>query len=260
MMSSCSSIIAGRHEDVLVAHVLDLHQLHRLARASGGARELARFLGIDCHVVVAGIEQHRDLHLRGMGERVQSLHGRHLILTTEAVLVGGVDELLQIARPGARDGALVEPVGTNAGGQRRVAAVGIAEDTHALGVCDVLGDEPFDAVVQIVLHLLSPLAVAGAPELLSPALRATELRLDHREAARGEVLDPTGEVPVHVVARPRPTVRLDERRIWARSELRGWRQGEKGRDEQAVAGRILHQPGCRRARSDRSTAAPCPAA
>ena len=62
-------------------------------------------------------------------------------------------------------------------GQRRVAAVGAAEDGDLLRVGDALLDGPVHGVDQVVVHLQAPLLVAGVQELLAVAGRAAEVDL-----------------------------------------------------------------------------------
>ena len=88
--------------------------------------------------------------------------------------------------------------------QRRVAAVGAADDRDLLRVGDALLDRPVDGVDQVVVHLPAPLPVAGVQELLAEAGRAAEVDLEHRVAAVGQPLRLGVEAPA--VARPRTAV------------------------------------------------------
>ena len=77
-----------RHEDVLVAHILDLHQLDHLSRGLGGSGEVTGLLRIDSGVVIAVIEQYRNLHIFGVRHWIETRDRGHLELTLPAIIRG----------------------------------------------------------------------------------------------------------------------------------------------------------------------------
>ena len=77
MMSSCSSIIAGVMKTYWWPMSLISTSFTGLCAPRAAAANLRDCLEVDRHVVVAMVEQHRDLRLSGVRERVQALHRRH---------------------------------------------------------------------------------------------------------------------------------------------------------------------------------------
>ena len=94
--------------------------------------------------------------------------------------------------------------------ERRIAAVASAEDRHALGIGDSLGDRPVDGVDQVVVHLAGPLEVGGVDERFAKARRAAEVHAEHGVASIGQPLMRRREAPG--VASPRTTVHVEHQR------------------------------------------------
>ena len=111
-------------------------------------------------------------------------------------------------------------------GQRGIAAIRAAQNTHALGVGDSLCDQVLHAPREVVLHLAAPLDIAGVEELLPIARRSAEVGLEHRIAAIGEELRQRVVSPF--VAPPRAAVRKNDGGQVLRAELPWAASGKPG--------------------------------
>src|SRR5205085_23840 len=89
----------------------------------------------------------------------------------------------KIGRSGEADRAAVALRAAHRAPERRIAAIGGAHDADPPGVGDALLHQPIDAVVDIVDHASTPLAVAALGELAAITGRAAEIGLQHRIAA-----------------------------------------------------------------------------
>src|SRR5260370_12324096 len=70
--------------------------------------------------------------------------------------------------------------------ERGVTAIGSAEDANALGIGDALGDQVLGAPGHVILHLASPLQVAGVDELLAISGGTAEVHAQHGITAVGK--------------------------------------------------------------------------
>src|SRR5260370_13653682 len=94
--------------------------------------------------------------------------------------------------------------------ERGVTAIGSAEDANALGIGDALGDQVLGAPGHVILHLASPLQVAGVDELLAISGGTAEVHAQHGITAVGNKLRVAVVAPN--VAAPSTAVRQDNRR------------------------------------------------
>src|SRR5205814_10185474 len=81
-------------------------------------------------------------------------------------------------------------------GQRAIPAVGTAHNSNFLRIGYSLVYRPIHSVNQIVMHLESPLFIAGVEELLPVAGRAAKIGLENGIAAVGQPLGKTVEAPL----------------------------------------------------------------
>src|SRR3546814_8576422 len=73
---------------------------------------------------------------------------------------------------------------------RGIAAIGRADDAHALRIGDALADRPAHAVADIVLHREAELSLSGAQEILAIAGRAAAIGLGPSITPPGQELCP----------------------------------------------------------------------
>ncbi len=137
---------------------------------------------------------------------------------------------MQVGHAGIGDGAAVDAGLHGHAGEGDVAAIAAADDAHPLGV-DHAGDgEGLHAIGDVGLHLPAPLAEPRREQVPAKAVRAAELRLQHRIALGRQRLGP----PVEVERVPglRPAMRQDDQRQVLRLSAVG--NGEVGHDRAAV--------------------------
>ena len=219
-----------------VPEVDDLLVPHVLAGAFQGVRELARLLDRHALIAVAVEDVDRDRRLLHVVEGGQPADRGVLVLPVEGRAERDLVERPQLRQPGAGDGALVGRIRPYAGRHGRVAAVGVAEDRDPVLGRDALPHEPARAVVLVVLHLLAPLAVPGAPQRLAEALGPPVLRLQHDVPPVGEELRPA--VPAEEVPGPRAAVGQHDR---GEGPLAFPRNRQESGDLHAVAGFVSHE-------------------
>ncbi len=173
---------------------------------------------------------------------IEASHGIGQGFTLELAFAGIVRPAAQVGDAGAGDGA-AEGVGLRTArrrGKGGKAAVGIAVDGDMALARQALRHQPGGRVVIVVRHLQAVLVVAGTSDLFAPTGRGAVLRLHDDVAARREIFRPAGEVPAPGITRPRAAVRGDDRRVRPCPPDRRVGLGDIGRQDQAVARRILH--------------------
>src|SRR6185295_4792704 len=121
-----------------------------------------------------------------------------------------VEQCDQVRRADDGDARGIEIRRESQARQRGVAAVGTAQDADAPRVDDAFRDQVLDTPGEVVLHLLTPLAVAGVEETLAITGRSTEVRLQNGVAAVGQELRQAAVTPD--VASPGTAVREDDER------------------------------------------------
>ena len=124
-----------------------------------------------------------------------------------------LQQSVQVRRPNIVNGGGVKVRREGHAGERRITAVRSAHDADTLWIGDALGDQILDAPGNVVLHLVTPLFVAGVDELLAIAGRAAKIRLEHGVTTIGPELSERVVPPQ--VARPRPAMgKRNQRKIF----------------------------------------------
>ena len=192
-------------------------------------------------VIVAVIDQDRNVHLVGVLLRIHALDRVALNDALDAIVAPFIRQLGQVAHTGTGDGTLVRAVRADGRGNRGKPAIGIAVDRNLVGIDIALRDEPGGAIILVILHLLAPLAVTGQPEFASPPGAAAILGLHDDIAAARKILRPAGRIKPGIVACPRPAMRHQNGALRLVAFLEAGRIGDQGRNFHAVTRRVVDQ-------------------
>src|SRR5712692_2771763 len=167
-----------------------------LPRGPQGAHHLLCLAARDAWIVLALDDQERRADLRDVRQRrpvaiALRVTGRVAKLAREVlaqVTAGRVVHRLPRDHADQRDAGRKALRGEGEREERHVAAVAPAVCADALGIGDLLADQPLDAFGDVLEILAAPVAAIGLLELATVAGRAAHVRREHDVAVVREVL------------------------------------------------------------------------